>query len=163
MQLQQLNNIPKHSHFQKLFIYYEVYLMMVNWLSRIKTCLINRFSIKIDNDLSNNIQIFNSINYISVGMIGKIDWRKCKNMRGVLFKLMQQNKSIRISFSELKHLDTAVIAILLEVISYAKNKNIQLSFEAIKGYPLKVLKLNNVDKIFAKRSYNFNLLSHNGE
>ncbi len=137
--------------------------MLVNCLSNIKLSLKNYYSNKLGKDVNYNIQVVNYINYVSVRIFGMIDYRKCNVMKHVLFRLIQQDKPVNISFSQLKQIDASVIAILIETISYAKNNNIQLTFDTIKGHTQKVLKLNNVDKIFAKRSHCFNQPSHSEE
>ncbi len=81
-------------------------------------------------------------------LTGEVDLSNSAKMRGCLLELLDTGKNVLIDFTNLIYLDSSGIATLIEALSLAKEKQLELAIVGANGAPLQVLELTRLNQVF---------------
>jgi len=87
-------------------------------------------------------------NNCTINLQQEINLHNCTEWRSRLFDALNSGRNIVVDFSRLNYIDSAGIAIFLEVLNFAKGLNLSMVFIGVQGLPLQLIKLTRLNQVF---------------
>ncbi len=81
-------------------------------------------------------------------LTGEVDISNSAEVRKCLLKILKNNHSVIVDFSELKYIDSSGMATLVEGLNLANKKKLSLTICGATGAPLQVLELTRLNQVF---------------
>lgn len=88
------------------------------------------------------------LHYEVVHLPGRLDVSNSARIRRTILRLIDQQCSLLIDFSDLREIDSSGLAILVESFARAKAAGLEQLIVGANGASLRMLQLNHLDKVF---------------